>query len=63
MNAELARLSEVPNFKLDYAEIIDEESFENATVDTHKARAIVAGWVEGVRLIDNMAMVRTLVRT
>jgi pantoate--beta-alanine ligase len=63
MNAELARLSEVPNFKLDYAEIIDEETFDNATVDTHKARAIVAGWVEGVRLIDNMAMVRTLVRT
>ena len=61
-NSELARLSTVPNFTLDYAEIIDEETFDIATSNTLKARAIVAGWVDGVRLIDNMAMSKTLVR-
>ena len=61
-NSELARLSTFPNFTLDYAEIIDEETFEVATTNTLKSRAIVAGWVDGVRLIDNMAMSKTLVR-
>ncbi len=61
-NSELARLSNVPNFTLDYAEIIDEETFDIATSNTLKTRAIVAGWVDGVRLIDNMAMSKTLVR-
>ena len=49
-------------FTLDYAEIIDEESFEIATEETIKPRAIVAGWIDGVRLIDNMAMKSALVR-
>ncbi|NCX36390.1 MAG: pantoate--beta-alanine ligase [Actinobacteria bacterium] len=62
MSAELVRLGEVANFKLDYAEIIDEDTFEIATPNALKPRAIVAGWVDGVRLIDNMAMARTLVR-
>jgi pantoate--beta-alanine ligase len=62
MSAELARLGEVVDFKLDYAEIIDEDTFEIATPSALKPRAIVAGWVDGVRLIDNMAMARTLVR-
>lgn len=44
-----------PNFKLDYAEIINEDNFEPATA-ARKGRAIVAGWVNGVRLLDNMAM-------
>lgn len=44
-----------PNFKLDYAEIINEDNFEPATA-ARKGRAIVAGWVSGVRLLDNMAM-------
>lgn len=48
---------------LDYAEVIDEENFTVATESTVRKRAIVAGWVEGVRLIDNMAMKRVLVRS
>ena len=52
----LALLAEEPGFKLDYAEIIDEESFEIAGAETRLRRGIVAGWVNGVRLIDNMPM-------
>jgi len=48
-------LSSEPSFQLDYAEIINEDNFEPAT-SARKARALVAGWVNGVRLLDNMAM-------
>jgi len=44
-------------FKRDYAAIVDEDSFEIATNDTRHKRAIIAGWIDGVRLIDNMKMV------
>jgi|TARA_B110000503_G_scaffold24335_1_gene38407 pantoate--beta-alanine ligase len=43
-------------FKLDYAEIVDESDFSIATDTTHSKRAIIAGWLNGVRLIDNMQM-------
>ncbi len=43
-------------FKRDYAAIVDEDSFEIATNDTRHKRAIIAGWIDGVRLIDNMKM-------
>jgi pantoate--beta-alanine ligase len=43
-------------FTLDYAEIIDENSFSKAVEDTQNKRAIIAGWLNGVRLIDNMEM-------
>ena len=46
----------IPNFLLDYAEIIDGESFAVAADSTVNCRAIVAGWINGIRLIDNMAM-------
>ena len=46
----------IPNFLLDYAEIIDSDSFEIADDSTENCRAIVAGWINGIRLIDNMAM-------
>ncbi len=59
---QLTELSENKEFKLDYAEIIDETSFELASNETQRARAIVAGWINGVRLIDNMAMKNALVR-
>jgi pantoate--beta-alanine ligase len=49
-------------FTLDYAEIIDEESFQVADESSIKTRVIIAGWIEGVRLIDNMAMQNSLVR-
>ncbi len=39
-------------FTLDYAVIIDEDSFE----EVPHGRALVAGWVNGIRLLDNMVM-------
>ena len=62
MKRELSKIEAEPSFKLDYVEVIDEETFELATEETAKPRAIIAGWIDGVRLIDNMAMQRTLVR-
>ena len=41
---------------LDYAEIIDEVDFSQAVESTEKKRGIVAGWINGVRLLDNMQM-------
>jgi pantoate--beta-alanine ligase len=50
-------LSTEPGFDKDYATIIDEKDFALANESTVNRRAIIAGWVEGVRLIDNMPMV------
>ena len=49
-------LSDEATFTCDYAEIIDETEFIPATQSTTHARAIIAGWINGIRLIDNMAM-------
>jgi pantoate--beta-alanine ligase len=46
-------LATEPAFKLDYAEIIDEKTFQLANATTQDKRAIIAGWVNGVRLLDN----------
>ena len=43
-------------FTLDYAEIINESNFEKAVQSDARKRAIIAGWVNNVRLIDNMSM-------
>lgn len=43
-------------FILDYAEIIDEKDFSKAVDSTQNKRAIIAGWLNRVRLIDNMEM-------
>ena len=51
-----AELLAIPDFLLDYAEIIYEQNFRVADSRTVNARAVVAGWINGVRLIDNMAM-------
>ena len=45
-----------PAFQVDYAEVIDEETFEVADPDTRFKRGIIAGWLNGIRLIDNMPM-------
>jgi pantoate--beta-alanine ligase len=54
---EPSRMKEIlatePAFKLDYAEIIDEKTFQLASATTQNKRAIIAGWVNGVRLLDN----------
>jgi len=46
-------LKSEPNFKLDYLIAIDEKTLLPATIDSEKVRILIAGWVEGVRLIDN----------
>ena len=57
MQRELDRsLASQPGFKAEYAVIIDESDFSLATDATAKKRGLVAGWVNGVRLIDNMPM-------
>ena len=57
----LKQIEKNGSFTLDYAEIIDEESFQVADESSLKTRVIIAGWIEGVRLIDNMAMQNSLV--
>ena len=49
-------LSSEPRFKKDYAVVIDEETFEVAKSDTKQKRALIAGTIGGVRLIDNMVI-------
>lgn len=50
-------LASQPLFTCDYAVVIDGLTFEPAHDGTDNKRAIIAGWIDGVRLIDNMAMV------
>ena len=49
-------LASEPAFSLDYAEVIDPLTFEIADSTTLNPRAIIAGWIDGVRLLDNMGM-------
>jgi len=57
MQRELdATLASEPGFRPEYAVIIDENDFSLATDATKTKRALIAGWVNGVRLIDNMSM-------
>jgi pantoate--beta-alanine ligase len=49
-------LKKVDGFSLDYLEAIDEQSFNLASAGTKNKRLIIAGWVNQVRLIDNMAV-------
>ncbi|CAN2221480.1 PanC Panthothenate synthetase [Candidatus Nanopelagicaceae bacterium] len=51
-----AILATEPAFTIDYADFIDEKTFGHAQTDTQHVRAIVAGWINDVRLIDNMTM-------
>jgi pantoate--beta-alanine ligase len=57
-NVERARqvIKSEPDFKVDYLEMIDENTFDLAKEDTENKRLIIAGWINQVRLIDNMAM-------
>jgi pantoate--beta-alanine ligase len=49
-------LATEPAFTVDYADFIDEKSFAHAQSSSSDLRAIIAGWINGVRLIDNMPM-------
>ena len=51
-------LASEPLLKIDYADYIDERNFRPPTSSTRNTRAIVAGWINGVRLLDNMALKR-----
>jgi pantoate--beta-alanine ligase len=51
-----AILASEPALTVDYADFIDEKTFAHAQPDTENVRALVAGWINGVRLIDNMPM-------
>ena len=51
-----AILASEPALTVDYADFIDEKTFVHAQSDTENVRALVAGWINGVRLIDNMPM-------
>ncbi len=60
MQRELdATLESEPGFRSEYAVIIDQNDFSLATDATVAKRALIAGWVNGVRLIDNMPMTGT----
>lgn len=52
-DAVLKIISSESKFILDYAEVIDADTFEIAKADTLNKRTIIAGWVDGVRLLDN----------
>jgi pantoate--beta-alanine ligase len=47
-----AVLDSEPAWKTDYATVINPDTFEEELAP--KQRAIVAGWIGGIRLIDNM---------
>jgi pantoate--beta-alanine ligase len=49
-------LATEPLLTVDYADYIDEQTFLSPTESTRSTRAIVAGWINGVRLLDNMAV-------
>ena len=49
-------LATEPLLTVDYADYIDEKTFLPPTDSTQFTRAIVAGWINGVRLLDNMAV-------
>jgi pantoate--beta-alanine ligase len=55
--AELQQiLSTEKLLEVDYATFIDEETFLPADERSKSVRAIFAGWINGVRLLDNMQM-------
>jgi pantoate--beta-alanine ligase len=56
LRAMRAVLASQDSFKVEYADIVDEVNFAIADEMTPNPRAIIAGWINGVRLIDNMAM-------
>jgi len=45
-----------PAFTLDYAQIVDPSTFTIANEPVEGSRMIVAGWINGVRLLDNKPM-------
>ena len=56
LEAARTLLSTEAAFTLDYLEFVDESTLESISDMNSSGRFLLAGWVNGVRLIDNMAM-------
>ncbi len=55
--AALDEISAIPGTRVEYVEIVDSTTLEAlASLDGHRARMVMAVWVGGTRLIDNMAL-------
>jgi pantoate--beta-alanine ligase len=55
--AVMAReIGATPQARLDYATVVDEDTFEDVRVIERPARALVAAWFGEVRLIDNLLL-------
>ncbi|HZT07101.1 MAG TPA: pantoate--beta-alanine ligase [Chloroflexota bacterium] len=52
-----AALDRVGGIAIDYVAVVDPESLEPVDVVANEARALIAAWVGGVRLIDNAPLV------
>ena len=59
VEAGRAHLKSEPNFTVDYFDFVDESTMAPKSDMRSAGRFIVAGWVNQVRLLDNMAMVAT----
>jgi pantoate--beta-alanine ligase len=58
-----AILASEPLFTLDYLEIIDEDTFAPPTRESSRIRTIIAGWINQLRLIDNMQVENMVVKS
>jgi len=52
----LGIINSEPAFKLEYLDIIEEQDFQPRHSISDSARMILAAWIEGVRLIDNVRL-------
>jgi pantoate--beta-alanine ligase len=56
-DAALAEINAYPGTRVEYVEIVDSTTLEPlASLNEHRARMVMAVWVGGTRLIDNMAL-------
>jgi len=58
VSAMAREIEATPLARLDYAAVVDEETFEEVREITRPARAVVAGWFGDTRLIDNLLLHR-----
>ncbi|MFH1032898.1 MAG: pantoate--beta-alanine ligase [Pseudomonadota bacterium] len=57
IDAALAEITAIPGTRVEYVEIVDSTTLETVTsLDERRARLVMAVWVGGTRLIDNMAL-------
>jgi pantoate--beta-alanine ligase len=56
------KLKKIPGSKIDYAEIVNFDDLSPADKNTKKAVFMVAVWIGGTRLIDNIVMIKDIGR-